>query len=64
MADRLVIVGAGGFGREVLDVVDAVNSSAATPVWAVAGVVDDRPTEDNLSHLRRRGWLTSALRPT
>lgn len=55
MADTLVVVGAGGFGREVLDVVDAVNASAADPVWTIAGVVDDRPTEANLAHLRTRG---------
>jgi sugar O-acyltransferase (sialic acid O-acetyltransferase NeuD family) len=51
----LVVVGAGGFGREVLDVVDAMNTAAATPVWSIAGVIDDRPTEANLSHLRTRG---------
>lgn len=55
MADTLVVVGAGGFGREVLDVVDAVNAAADAPVWTVAGVVDDRPTDANLAHLRTRG---------
>lgn len=39
----LVVVGGGGFGREVLDVVAAVN--AIDPVWEVRGVVDDGPSE-------------------
>ncbi len=55
MPDTLVVVGAGGFGREVLDVVDAVNAAADAPVWTVAGVVDDAPTPANLAHLRARG---------
>lgn len=42
MATDLVIVGAGGFGREVLDVVDAVNdASHSGPVWQFRGFVDD-----------------------
>jgi sugar O-acyltransferase (sialic acid O-acetyltransferase NeuD family) len=49
----LVVVGAGGFGREVLDVVDAVNAEGR--VWTLAGVVDDSPTETNLALLERRG---------
>lgn len=55
MAEALVVIGAGGFGREVLDVVDAINAQAAEPVWAVAGVVDDNPSEENLARLKRRG---------
>lgn len=55
MPDTLIVVGAGGFGREVLDVVDAVNATGDTPVWTIAGVVDDRPTDANLTHLRTRG---------
>ena len=55
MPDTLVVVGAGGFGREVLDVVDAVNDAADAPVWAIAGAVDDSPTDANLAHLRSRG---------
>ncbi|MCW2738728.1 NeuD/PglB/VioB family sugar acetyltransferase [Nocardioides sp.] len=55
MPDTLVVVGAGGFGREVLDIVDAVNDAAAATVWTIAGVVDDSPTEANLAHLESRG---------
>lgn len=39
----LVIVGAGGFGREVLDVVYAINADAAR--YEILGVVDDRLSE-------------------
>lgn len=38
---RVVIVGAGGFGREVLDVVEAVDAS--TPTYEFLGFVDDGP---------------------
>lgn len=38
----LYIVGCGGFGREVVDVVDAIN--AETPTWDILGLVDDRPS--------------------
>jgi sugar O-acyltransferase (sialic acid O-acetyltransferase NeuD family) len=55
MTATLVVVGAGGFGREVLDVVDAVNAVAVEPVWKVVGVVDDAPSEKNRERLTRRG---------
>lgn len=55
MGDALVVVGAGGFGRETLDVVDAVNALGDTPRWTVLGVVDDGPSEENLARLRKRG---------
>ncbi|GAA5147423.1 acetyltransferase [Microbacterium pseudoresistens] len=45
----LVVVGAGGFGREVLDVADAMNS------YRVIGVLDDSLTEQNAARLRQRG---------
>jgi sugar O-acyltransferase (sialic acid O-acetyltransferase NeuD family) len=38
----LVIVGCGGFGREVFSIVDALNADGAG--WTVAGFVDDAPT--------------------
>ncbi len=37
----LVIVGAGGFGREVFSMVQEINS--ATPMWQVLGFIDDDP---------------------
>lgn len=39
----LYIVGVGGFGREVADVVDAVN--AVAPTWNLVGFVDDDPSD-------------------
>ena len=62
----LVIVGCGGFGREVLDVVEAMN--AVEPRFAVLGFVDDFPSPANLERVARRGtqvlgdltWLEQA----
>ncbi len=50
-ASQLVIVGAGGFGREVLDVVEAMNAAGAEIEFA--GYVDDVGTSVPL--LERRG---------
>ena len=55
MTDDLVIVGAGGFGREVADVVHAVNESARNRVWNLHGIIDDNPNSTNLDLLARRG---------
>jgi len=49
---RLVIVGAGGFGREVLDIVEATN--AVSPMFDLIGFVDDDDSLD-LELLNRRG---------
>lgn len=38
----LVIVGAGGFGREVAALVEAINDQS--PTWSLTGFVDDDPT--------------------
>lgn len=62
----LVIIGCGGFGREVHDVVDAVN--AQNPTWELLGYLDDAPSEVNLDLVQRRGsqvlggldWLDTA----
>lgn len=51
----LVIVGAGGHGREVLDVVEALNERAA--VWAVAGFLDDGDGPFDLVARRGAGVL-------
>lgn len=55
MTESLVIIGAGGFGREVLDIVDAINAQSQTPRWQVLGVVDDAPAPINLERLAARG---------
>ena len=41
--DELYLVGAGGHGREILDVVDAIN--AVSPSWHFAGFVADEPAD-------------------
>ena len=41
MAEPLVVVGAGGFGREVIDVVEAMNAASATPVFEVIQMLFD-----------------------
>ncbi|MFK5647483.1 acetyltransferase [Ornithinimicrobium sp. LYQ121] len=46
----LVIIGAGGFGRETVDTVRAINGQRRT--WRVVGVVDDAPSTGNLARLR------------
>lgn len=55
MSEPLVIIGAGGFGRETADVVEAINNSAHQPRWQLSGVVDDSPSEANLERLAARG---------
>jgi sugar O-acyltransferase (sialic acid O-acetyltransferase NeuD family) len=50
----LVVAGAGGFGREALDVAEAMNAAAASPVWTILGVVDDGITDINLERLAAR----------
>lgn len=51
MTEPIVVVGAGGFGREVLDIIRAINATAADPVWDIRGVLDDAPSERNLELL-------------
>lgn len=67
MAERLVIVGAGGFGRETLDVVEAL--IAAGEPLQLLGVVDSGPRDIDLGRLADRGiaylgtdeqWLSTA----
>lgn len=49
-ARALVIVGAGGQGREALDTVEALNAAAPAPVWRFLGfVADDDRTADLLA---------------
>lgn len=59
MSTPIVVVGAGGFGREVVDVIEAMNaahiaSHQGAPLWDLVGVVDDAITEVNLSRLKAR----------
>lgn len=65
---RIVVVGAGGFGREVLDVIEDITAAGAER-YLVVGVVDREPAPKNLARLRDRGvrhlggdddWLPTA----
>ncbi|MEJ1921961.1 acetyltransferase [Microbacterium sp. KHB019] len=59
MTKEIIVIGAGGFGRETLDVIDAINAVASEAVWHVRGVVDDSPSAIQQTRLRARGvpWL-------
>jgi len=50
----LVVIGAGGFGRETLDVIEAINTVHET--YRVVGVVDDSPSPIFLERLSARGY--------
>lgn len=52
MTDHVVVIGAGGFGREVLDVLEAMNLAGRDIV--ITGVVDDNPSRLNLKRLTDR----------
>lgn len=67
MTDHVVMVGASGFGREALDALEAMIAAGADLV--IDGVLDDAPSETNLSRLHERGieylgttddWLAQA----
>lgn len=53
MTRELVIIGCGGFGREVWSLVAALR--AAGSPWRVAGFVDDAPSPANLRLVERLG---------
>lgn len=50
---RVVVIGASGFGRECLDVLEAMAQAGSSV--EVAGVVDDAPSQLNLERLAARG---------
>lgn len=54
MPEDLVIIGAGGFGRETADVVEAINLGGASPAWRILGVVDDALSPANASRVQAR----------
>jgi sugar O-acyltransferase (sialic acid O-acetyltransferase NeuD family) len=54
MRQRIVVIGAGGFGREALDVIEAMNRGSANPVFEVVGVVDDQPSSQAVERLADR----------
>jgi sugar O-acyltransferase (sialic acid O-acetyltransferase NeuD family) len=65
----VVVIGGGGHGREVLDVIDAHNAAGRLERLDVLGVVDDNPSEPTCARLKQRGvpllgslrqWLAEA----
>jgi len=61
MSTSVVIIGAGGFGREALDVLQAINNRSSVYSLNLLGVVDSAPSDLNLGRLAARGipWLGS-----
>lgn len=55
IATPLVTIGVAGFGRELLDVIDATNEAVPEPVWELTGVLDDAPSRSDLGSIDRRG---------
>lgn len=51
-----VVIGAGGFGREALDVIEAHNAAHPGQVVRVIGIVDDSPSQASLFRLADRGY--------
>jgi hypothetical protein len=51
----LIIIGGGGFGRETLDVVEAINN--VEPTWNFLGFIDDSEPEMEKLHRRAVKWL-------
>jgi len=53
MAIELVIIGAGGFGRELSAIIDQINAAAPEPLWNLVGMLDDGepPHPDALDRL-------------
>ncbi len=51
----VVVVGAGGFGRETLDVLAAMTAAGVGPGYRLVGVLDDRPSAVNLDRLAAHG---------
>lgn len=56
MSRDIVVIGAGGFGREVLDVLEAWNHAHHGDKYTIRGVVDDAPSQINLDRLTARGY--------
>ncbi|WP_022869717.1 acetyltransferase [Yaniella halotolerans] len=58
MSFDVIVFGAGGFGRETLDVIEASNRSATghSGKIRVIGVADDSPTPESFEHMIARGY--------
>ena len=54
MSTSVVIIGAGGVGREALDVLQAINNRSSVDSLNLLGVVDSAPSDLNLGRLAAR----------
>lgn len=63
MARDLIIVGAGGHGREVFDLVAAINAAAREPVWNVTGFADDTAPDGEVAArlVRLDAWVVTTI---
>jgi hypothetical protein len=52
---ELAIIGTGDHGREMLDIVTAINS--ITPTWTIVGFLDDARPDPSLLPQRAATWL-------
>jgi sugar O-acyltransferase (sialic acid O-acetyltransferase NeuD family) len=53
MTQPIVVLGASGHGREVADVIEAINESSRGDVWEFVGFIDDSMASEALVHRRR-----------
>lgn len=69
----VVIVGCGGHGREIFEIIRAINGTAVQgPRWRMVGFVDDKPSAANRERVARMGstylgpveWLAEIGRDT
>lgn len=68
----VVIVGCGGHGREIFEIIKAINTAAHRLRWRVVGFVDDKPSAANRELVDRAGstylgpveWLAELGRDT
>lgn len=62
-ARDLIIVGAGGHGREVFGLVEAVNEAASEKLWNVIGFADDSAPEGELAArlMRLDAWVVCSI---
>lgn len=57
MTGDLVIVGCGGFGREVVGIVDAINNAGASSKrWNLVGFIDDAPNAADIDRVESLGF--------
>lgn len=56
MLKPVVVIGAGGFGREVLDILESINRGSLEPKINILGVIDDGPSTAAMSRLADRGY--------